>query len=73
MMVKAKPMIIVDKKLDIKMKDKLQEMDEVYQLETCGITYEAISGHPDIFFCKTDKGLISAPNLYNLPLTTEKE
>ncbi|MBN2175277.1 MAG: hypothetical protein JW731_14175 [Bacteroidales bacterium] len=31
--------------------------------ETSGITYEAISGHPDIFFCKVNDRLIVAPNL----------
>lgn len=30
--------------------------------ETKGITYPAISGHPDVFFCLTDKNLIIAPN-----------
>jgi hypothetical protein len=33
------------------------------ELETSGITYPAISGHPDIFFCQTPAGLIVAPNL----------
>lgn len=31
--------------------------------KTQGITYEAISGHPDIFFCQMEHELVIAPNL----------
>lgn len=36
---------------------------DLLQLETGGITYPAISGHPDIFFCQAPGHLIVAPNL----------
>jgi hypothetical protein len=44
-------------------KEKLATFGEVLVFATEDITYEAISGHPDIFFCPTPKGLIVAPNL----------
>jgi hypothetical protein len=44
-------------------KDKLSEYGKVVEFATEGITYEAISGHPDIFFCKTPGGLVVSPNL----------
>ncbi|MBE0662353.1 MAG: hypothetical protein IH597_07785 [Bacteroidales bacterium] len=44
-------------------KEKLTVFGGLLELETSGITYPAISGHPDIFFCQTPAGLIVAPNL----------
>lgn len=44
-------------------KTLLLEYGSVLELSTSGIAYEAISGHPDIFFCLTPKGLVAAPNL----------
>ena len=54
---------IIDKKLPQQAKDKLAAYGEILELETSGITYDAISGHPDIFFCPTPEGLIAAPQL----------
>lgn len=56
-------MIIIDKKAPPAAKEKLVEYGELIEFETSGITYPAISGHPDIFFCQTPAGLIVAPNL----------
>lgn len=56
-------MIIIDKKAPPAAKEKLAVYGELLELETSGITYLAISGHPDIFFCQTPSGLILAPNL----------
>jgi len=56
-------LIIVDKKAPGKAKDSLSEYGDVIELETTGITYDAISGHPDIFFHKSENKLIVAPNL----------
>lgn len=56
-------MIIIDKKTPPAAKEKLVVFGELMELETSGITYPAISGHPDIFFCQTPAGLIVAPNL----------
>ncbi len=42
---------------------KLKNYGEVVLLETSGIVYDAISKHPDIFFCPLGEELIAAPNL----------
>lgn len=56
-------LIIVDKKLPGSAKAKLRKSGQLIELETDGITYKAISGHPDIFFTQIDDHLIAAPNL----------
>ena len=73
-------LILCDSKMPLKAKVKLSAYGEVVDFATHGITYEAISGHPDIFFCPTPSGLIAAPNLpkkyldilseHNIPYTT---
>lgn len=55
--------IIVDNKIPFRAKEKLENYGELIELETSGITYPAISGHPDIFFTQTPDQLIVAPNL----------
>jgi hypothetical protein len=44
-------------------KARLADYGEIVEFASRGITYDAISGHPDIFFCPTPAGLIIAPNL----------
>ena len=56
-------LIIVDNKISLKAKEKLSAYGELLELKTEGITYQAISGHPDIFFCQSPDKLIVAPNL----------
>ncbi len=56
-------LIIVDKKIPEKAKHKLKKFGELVEFETKGITYEAISGHPDIFFCQIAEQLVVAPNI----------
>lgn len=56
-------LIIIDKRLPAEAKKKLREYGELMELETKGITYDAISGHPDIFFCLAGGKLVAAPNL----------
>jgi len=59
-------LILLDRKMPEAAKEKLAAFGEVVEFATEGITYEAISGHPDIFFCPSPAGLIVAPNLpYN--------
>ena len=55
--------IIVDKKIPAAAREQLAALGEIVELETKGITYEAISGHPDIFFHKAGDQLIIAPNV----------
>jgi hypothetical protein len=56
-------LIIVDKKIPFKARQQLKSFGVLLELETDGITYEAISGHPDIFFTKIGNNLVVAPNL----------
>lgn len=55
--------IIVDQKISASAKKTLSSFGELMELKTEGITYPAISGHPDIFFCQGPGKLIVAPNL----------
>jgi hypothetical protein len=55
-------LIIVDKRMPDGAKRNLRKYGELIEFATSGITYEAISGHPDIFFCQTPAGLVVAPN-----------
>jgi ribosomal protein L30E len=56
-------LIIVDRKIPEEAKEKLSDYGKVVGFFTEGLTYPAISGHPDIFFCKTPQVLVIAPNL----------
>jgi ribosomal protein L30E len=56
-------LIIIDKKIPKKAKRKLAKYGELMELKTRDITYDAISGHPDIFFSQVSKQLVVAPNL----------
>lgn len=56
-------LILCDSKMPTAAKAGLASYGEVVEFATEGITYDAISGHPDIFFCKTPGGLVVAPNL----------
>jgi hypothetical protein len=62
-------LILLDGKMPETAKEKLTAYGEIVDFATEGITYEAISGHPDIFFCPTPAGLIVAPNLPEKYLT----
>jgi hypothetical protein len=55
-------MILADNRIPEAAKEKLEEKGQVFYLHTRGITYPAISGHPDIFFCQTKDYLVYAPN-----------
>jgi hypothetical protein len=56
-------LILTDKKISRQAKNKLSNYGDLLELETEGITYPAISGHPDIFFCQMPGRLVVAPNL----------
>jgi hypothetical protein len=66
-------LIIVDKKIPGEAKEKLMAYGTLIELETEGIVYPAISGHPDIFFCKTPQMLIVSPSLPDNYLEQIKE
>ncbi len=54
--------IVIDKRQPEEVKRNLSGYGEVIEFSSTGITYDAISGHPDIFYCSTPGGLIVAPN-----------
>jgi len=56
-------LIIADNRIPLQAKENLLKHGEVVWLETSNITEESVSGHPDIFFCRSNKNLIVAPNL----------
>ncbi len=56
-------LIIIDQKAPDKAKYKLSQVGKVVEFATDGICYDAISGHPDIFFFQWPGGLVVAPNL----------
>lgn len=56
-------LIVVDQKTPLEAVKKLETWGQVILLQTSGITYDAISGHPDIFFCPLEDTLVVAPNL----------
>lgn len=56
-------LIIADKKIPTEAKSRLRSLGSLLELETKGITYPAISGHPDIFLTQVDGRLVVAPNL----------
>ena len=56
-------LIIIDNRISSQAKKKLSSFGDLMELKTDGITYEAISGHPDIFFCQSPGKLFVALNL----------
>ena len=54
--------IIHDKRLPEEVAGKLNKYGECMPFYSENITYEAIAGHPDIFFFPADKFVIVAPN-----------
>jgi len=53
--------IIIDNRISSQAKKKLSSFGDLMELKTDGITYEAISGHPDIFFCQSPGKLFVCP------------
>jgi len=56
-------LIIIDHRIPEKAKEMLSKYGELLEIKTDGITYPAVSCHPDIFFCQSPDRLIVAPNL----------
>ncbi len=57
------PLIITDKRLPLPAKNALKNLGNPLYIQTDAFTYKSISGHPDIFMCKGDEGLVIAPGL----------
>ena len=43
---------IVDDRMPSQAKDSLRKYGDIFELKTKGITYETVSGHPDVFVCQ---------------------
>jgi len=56
-------LIVIDKRIPQEAKVNLSKYGKIVEFSTQGITYEAISGHPDIFICQSSNSIICAPNL----------
>jgi len=59
----GKPLFIADKRIPLPAKNALKANGELQTLETSGFVYKSISGHPDIFMCRGDEGIVIAPGL----------
>ncbi len=76
-------LIIADYRIPEQIRKNLQALGEVALLQTEGVVYDSISGHPDIFLCKTPNQLIVAPEtpsyiieklkLHNIPFSFGKK
>lgn len=55
-------LIFIDKRIPDSAKQKLGVYGELIEIESIGIVYDSISGHPDIFLCQSRNQLIIAPN-----------
>lgn len=55
--------ILANKNLPRQALKHLSSFGDLVLFHTEGITYPAISGHPDIFFCHADSNLVMAPNV----------
>ncbi len=55
-------LILADARMPREALARLAQYGELITVASQGITYQAISGHPDIFFCQTPQGLVYAPN-----------
>lgn len=54
---------IIDSRATLKVKNKLAKyVSDVFEFSSEGITYNSISGHPDIFMFQDKNNLIVAPN-----------
>jgi len=54
--------IIADKRIPAEARTALAEYGKVIEFQSDGITYDTVSGHPDVFMCQLEKELIIAPN-----------
>ena len=55
-------LILGDARIPEAAKENLSKLGTYVPFLTTGITYDAISGHPDIFFCRGGDLLVVAPN-----------
>jgi len=56
-------LIIGDARLPVEAIKNLSAFGTFVPFATRGITYEAVSGHPDLFFCQQQQQVVVAPNV----------
>ena len=56
-------LFIIDARMPEEARKKLHRYGDLLELKTEGLTYPAISGHPDIFFTQIENRIVVAPNL----------
>lgn len=57
------PLIVADARLPQAILKNLERHGKLLPFSSTGITYGAISGHPDVFLCQVNNQWIAAPNL----------
>ncbi len=57
------PLILTDKRLPLPAKNALKTLGHPVFIQTRGLVYKSIGGHPDIFMCTGDEGVVVAPGL----------
>ncbi len=55
-------LFIINNNIPAEAKTNLNHYGELLEFSTNGLTYPAVSNHPDIFFCKVDDMLFYSPN-----------
>ena len=55
--------IIVNRDIPQEAMENLSQFGDLISISSSDITYNAISGHPDIFMCQIDDKLVVSPNL----------
>ena len=58
-----RPLILIDKRIPLPAKNILKTIGKPSFLHTDLLVYKSISGHPDIFMCQGEEGLVVAPGL----------
>lgn len=66
-------LIFVDYRAPAQVLDRLSDYGRVIPFRTEGITYDSISGHPDVFMCSVGDDLVLAPNIPEAYITLLKE
>jgi MoaA/NifB/PqqE/SkfB family radical SAM enzyme len=55
--------ILCDKRIPLPAKNSLKKLGECHFIQTEGLVYKSISGHPDIFLCHDGRQVVLAPAL----------
>lgn len=54
--------IFVDKRIPVRAMKRLGSIGTLIPFVSQGLTYDSITGHPDVFMCLTSQGVVVAPN-----------